>query len=127
MRKFRFIEVLITLGLVWSTSATCGTGEGSDLSEAKARALAEQVTHTAIKDSHVYPELDESLSPGFYQFELHWDQVVEGNQVAAFLLIDKKSGNVFQFWGVTCYFFGRDKKMHEIHPGGSMHLPDICD
>jgi hypothetical protein len=130
MGNVRFLKAFVTISLVWSTSATCGTGNTHDLSEAKARSLAEKVTRTAIKDTHVYPEMDQSVSPGFYQFELHWDHPIEGfegNQIAAFLLIDKKSGNIFKFSGVTCYFLGRDQQMHEIHPGGSMHLPDICD
>jgi hypothetical protein len=127
MRKLKCMGALIALSSVWSANAACHAANGTGVSEAKARALAEQVTHTAKKGSYVYPEMDRSSSPGFYQFELHWDREVEGDPIAAFLLIDKKTGTVFEVMGVTCSIYGHDKKMRRIHPGGSLNVPDVCE
>ncbi|MGA7439390.1 MAG: hypothetical protein WBW32_14830 [Luteibacter sp.] len=100
--------------------------DSKGLSVDQAKAKAEELTRTVYQGAHLYPELEEPMSPGFYGLELHWDQAVEGGQVAAFLQVDKLNGNVFEVSGVTCYQYGHDKKMHEVHPHGTLRLPDVC-
>lgn len=119
-----FCGVLLVAAIMNSSLWAADRAVG--LTEAQAKARAAQLTHTAFRGTHVYPELDRPLSPGFYGIELHWDQVVEGNQVAAFLQIDKLNGNVFQVSGVVCYQYGSDKKMHEVHPHGKSRMPGVC-
>lgn len=119
-----FFGVLLVTAVMSTNLGAAGRPVG--LTEAQAKARAAELTHTSFRGTHVYPELDRALSPGFYGIELHWDKVVEGNQVAAFLQIDKLTGNVFQVSGVVCYRYGSDKKMHEVHPHGKLHLPGVC-
>ena len=120
-----FFGLLIVLAI--TSSSLWAADDRVGLTEAQAKARAAELTHTAFPGTHVYPELDSPLSPGFYGIELHWDQLVEGNQVAAFLQIDRLNGNVFQFEGVACYLYGPDKKMHEVHPNGKLRMPGVCE
>ncbi|UPG96596.1 hypothetical protein [Luteibacter aegosomatissinici] len=126
MMTYRSAHVALLMVMVVGCASTRAAEPSKGLSVDQAKAKAEALTRTVYQGAHLYPELEEQMSPGFYGLELHWDQAVEGSQVAAFLQVDRLNGNVFEVSGVTCYQYGQDKKMHEVHPHGALRLPDVC-
>ena len=124
--KYRSVQLAMLLVVVACCTCVTAAEHSKEISLDQAKARAEELTRTVYQGAHLYPELDEPMSPGFYGLELHWDQSVEGSQVAAFIQVDKLNGNVFEVSGVTRYQYGHDKKMHEVHPHGTLRLPDVC-
>ena len=124
--KYRSVQLAMLLVVVACCTGVTAAEHSKEISLDQAKARAEELTRTVYQGAHLYPELEEPMSPGFYGLELHWDQAVEGSQVAAFIQVDKLNGNVFEVSGVTCYQYGHDKKMHEVHPHGTLRLPDVC-
>jgi hypothetical protein len=116
--------MLLMMAIGCASLRAADHSKGLSVDQAKVR--AEELTGTVYQGAHLYPELEDQMSPGFYGLELHWDQAVEGSQVAAFIQVDKLNGNVFEVSGVACYQYGHDRKMHEVHPHGTLRLPDVC-
>lgn len=124
--KYRSAQAAMFLMMAIGFASLRAAEHSKEFTVDQAKARVEELTRTIYQGAHLYPELEDQMSPGFYGLELHWDQAVEGGQVAAFIQVDKLNGNVFEVSGVTCYQYGHDKKMHELHPHGTLRLPDVC-
>ncbi|QWT18988.1 hypothetical protein KPL74_14685 [Bacillus sp. NP157] len=123
--RFTAMKMLLVMACGFANASAANRAKGISVDEARAK--AKELTQTVFLRSHLEPELEGELSPDFYSMDLLWDEWVGGSRVAAFLQIDKSNGNVIQVYGVSCYQYGHDKKMHEVHSGAKLRLPDVCD